>query len=107
MTGWLLLAGAIVSEVTATVALRESAGFSRLWPTVVVAVGYAVSFWLLALVLRQLPLSMTYAVWAGAGTALTAGAGAWLFAERLSALSIAGIVLVIGGVVLLNLGGAH
>jgi small multidrug resistance pump len=102
--GWLLLGGAIGSEVVATVALRMSDGFTKLTPAAVVVLGYAASFWLLALVIKQLPLAITYAVWAGVGTMLVAVAGALFFSERLGAV---GLVLVIAGVVLLNVGAAH
>ena len=103
----LLLVGAILTEVTATIALRESDGFSRLGPSLIVVVGYGVSFFLLALVLRELEVSLVYAVWSGAGTALIAVVGILAFGETATALKVGSIALIILGVVGLNLGGAH
>jgi small multidrug resistance pump len=101
--GWLLLAGAILTEVAGTVALRFSAGFSRLVPSAVVVVGYGASFYFLALTLRRLSLSTAYAVWSGVGTALVATVGVLWLGERLTALKLAGLLLIVLGVVLLQL----
>jgi len=104
----LLLTAAIVSEVVATIALRASDGFTRLGPSVLMVAGYALSFWLLALVLRELSVGFVYAVWAGAGTALIAGIGMLAFGEPATALRLGSLALVIAGVVGLNLaGGGH
>jgi small multidrug resistance pump len=105
--GWVFLMVAITSEVLGTLSLKASDGLSRLWPTVVMVIAYAVSFAMLALALKTLPVGTTYAVWAGIGTA-GAVLGAWLFfGEQLSPLTLAGIGIVIGGVVVMNLSGAH
>lgn len=105
---WLLLAGAIVAEVTATVALRASDGFSKLVPSVVVVLGYIISFYLLSLVLtRGLALGVVYAVWSAAGATLVALVGVLGFDDRLTWTQVGGILLVIVGVVTLELGGAH
>jgi len=103
----LLLTAAIISEVVGTIALRASDGFSRLGPSVVMVAGYALSFWLLALVLRELSVGFVYAVWAGAGTALIAAIGMLAFGEPVTALRLGSLVLVIAGVVGLNLAGGH
>jgi small multidrug resistance pump len=103
---WLLLALAIATEVTATVALKLSNGLTHLAWTVVVAAGYISSFVFLAQALRrQLEVGTAYAVWSGAGTAAIAVIGALFLGETLTALKIGGIALIIGGVVLLNLTG--
>jgi multidrug transporter EmrE-like cation transporter len=102
-----LLSFAIVSEVAATVALRYSEGFTRLAPSVVVVAGYGVSFWLLALVLREMSIGATYAVWSAAGTALIAAIGVFAFGEPATALKVASLGLIILGVVGLNLAGSH
>jgi small multidrug resistance pump len=102
-----LLSIAIVSEVAATIALRLADGFSRPLPSVVVVVGYAVSFWMLALVLRQLPVGLTYAVWSAVGTALIAGIGIVAFGEAATVLKLASLALIIMGVVGLNFAGTH
>ncbi|GAA0918387.1 DMT family transporter [Nonomuraea longicatena] len=105
---WILLAVAIAFEITATSALKLSNGFSHLGWTVVVAIGYLVSFTLLAQALKlQLEMGVAYAVWSGVGTAAIALIGALFMGESLNALKIGGIVLIIGGVVVLNLAGAH
>ncbi len=103
----LLLSLAIVTEVAGTVALRYSDGFTRLLPSVVVVVGYGVSFWLLALVLKELSIGLTYAVWSAAGTALIAAIGVLAFDEPATALKLASLALIILGVVGLNMAGAH
>jgi multidrug transporter EmrE-like cation transporter len=101
----LLLSLAIVTEVAATVALRFTDGFTRLVPSAVVVAGYGVSFWLLALVLRQISIGTTYAVWSAAGTALIAAIGVLAFGEPATALKVASLGLIILGVVGLNLAG--
>jgi multidrug transporter EmrE-like cation transporter len=103
----ILLSIAIVSEVAATVSLRLADGFSRPLPSAIVVVGYAVSFWMLALVLKQLPVGLTYAVWSAVGTALIAGIGIVAFGEAATVLKLASLALIIIGVVGLNLAGSH
>ena len=103
----ILLSIAIVTEVSATVALRFAEGFTRPLPSAAVVLGYAVSFWMLALVIRDLPVGLTYAVWSAAGTALIAGVGIVAFGETATALKLASLALIIMGVVGLNLAGSH
>ncbi|MFE2103679.1 MULTISPECIES: multidrug efflux SMR transporter [unclassified Streptomyces] len=105
--GYLLLAGAIAAEVAATTAMKYSEGFSRLGPSLVTALGYLVSFALLARTLKTVSIGTAYAIWAGVGTATIAVIGLMLFGEGLSVTKAAGILLIVGGVVVLNLGGAH
>ena len=102
-----LLGLAIVVEVGATAALPRTAGFTQPTWSVLVVGGYAVSIWLLALVVRHIPVSVAYAVWSGAGTALVAVAGLAFLGERLDLVKAAGLVAIIGGVVALNLSAAH
>lgn len=99
---WLLLAAAIVCEVIATSALKASDGFTRLWPSLFVVVGYAAAFYCLALVLRSVPVGVAYAIWAGAGIALITLIGRFLFGQQLDAAALAGIGLIVAGVVLLT-----
>jgi small multidrug resistance pump len=103
----LLLSFAIVTEVAATVALRYSEGFTRPLASAFVVLGYGISFWLLALVLRDLSVGTTYAVWSAAGTALIAVVGVFAFGEPATALKLASLALIIIGVVGLNLAGSH
>ncbi|MEW2517113.1 DMT family transporter [Actinacidiphila alni] len=104
---YLLLALAIVSEVGATSCLKLTDGYTRLLPTIAVAVGYVVSFVLLGRALKDIPVSVAYAVWSGAGTAAVAGIGAVAFGEPLGPLQWLGIALVIAGVVVLNVHSSH
>ncbi|WP_406434481.1 multidrug efflux SMR transporter [Streptomyces sp. NBC_00631] len=105
--GYLTLAGAIAAEVAATTAMKYADGFSRLWPSLLTALGYVVSFLLLAQTLKTVSIGTAYAIWSGAGTAAIAVLGLLLFGEALTLAKVAGIVLIVGGVVVLNLGGAH
>ena len=73
----------------------------------IVIVGYGISFWLLALVLREMSIAATYAVWSAAGTALIAAIGVFAFGEPATALKLASLGLIIIGVVGLNLAGSH
>ncbi|MEU6086175.1 multidrug efflux SMR transporter [Streptomyces sp. NPDC047085] len=105
--GYVTLAGAIAAEVAATTAMKYSHGFSRLWPSLVTALGYVVSFLLLAQTLKTVSIGTAYAIWSGVGTATIAVLGLMLFGEGLTVTKVAGILLIVGGVVVLNLGGAH
>lgn len=108
MVPYILLAVAIAGEVTATVSLKLADGFSKLVPSILVIAGYGLAFTMLAQVLKLgLPVSITYAVWAAAGVALVALIGAMFLGEGMNATMIVGLVLVIGGVVLLELGSAR
>lgn len=104
--GWILLVIAILSEVTATLALRAAGEGHRL-AIVAVVTGYVASLALLAVVVKHLEVSVAYAVWAGAGTALVALFGVAMLGEPATALKLASISLIIVGVIGLNLTGAH
>ena len=107
MPAGILLAIAIASEVAATISLRYADGFSRPLPSTIVILGYALSFWLLSLVLRDIPVGTTYAIWAGAGTAAIAVIGMAVLGEPATALKVGSIALIIFGVIGLNASGAH
>jgi len=96
------LAFAIVSEVVATTALKASAEFTKPVPSVIVVVGYAISFYLLTLVLRSLPVGITYAIWAGMGIFLIAVIGAIYYGEVPDLPAVVGMTLIIAGVVVLQ-----
>ncbi|RPK66399.1 Multidrug transporter EmrE [Streptomyces sp. ADI96-02] len=102
-----LLAGAIAAEVAGTTAMKYSEGFTRLWPSLATVVGYVIAFTLLAQTLKTLSVGTAYAIWAGAGTAAVAAIGILFLGESAGAVKLAGIALIIVGVVVLNLGGAH
>jgi small multidrug resistance pump len=98
--GWLALA--IGTEVVATTALKLSNGFQQLAWAAVVVVGYGISFYALSVSLKTIPLGVVYAVWSGVGTAVIVVIGWVLFREVLDGVKLAGIGLIIIGVVMLN-----
>ncbi len=100
---YLYLAVAIVGEIIATSALKASDGFSRLLPSVVTIVGYAVAFWFLSLTIRVLPVGMVYAIWSGAGIVLISAVGWIWFKQALDLPTMLGMGLIIAGVVVINL----
>ncbi|WP_037677460.1 multidrug efflux SMR transporter [Streptomyces griseus] len=102
-----VLAAAIAAEVAGTTAMKYSEGFSKLWPSLGTVAGYLMAFALLAQTLKSMQVGTAYAIWAGAGTAAVAAIGIVFLGESAGPAKLAGIVLVILGVVLLNLGGAH
>ena len=108
MSGAFALLGlAIVIEVGATACLSRAEGFTNPAWTAMVVSGYAASIWLLAIVVRQVPVSIAYAVWSGAGTALVALVGLAFLGEQLSGAKAFFLGLIIAGVVGLNMLGAH
>ncbi len=102
---YVLLALAIVCEVAATLSLRASEGFSKAGPTVIVVIGYLVSFALLAKALTSLNVGPVYAIWSALGTVGAFAGGVMLFGEPVRPLTIAGAAIVVTGVVVMNLGG--
>ncbi|MEV2217703.1 multidrug efflux SMR transporter [Streptomyces sp. NPDC050997] len=105
--GYLLLVGAIAAEVAATTAMKYSDGFSRLVPSLLTVLGYVVSFTLLAQTLRTVSIGTAYAIWAGVGTAAIATIGIVFLGDGMTLAKAGGIALIIVGVVVLNLDGAH
>lgn len=104
---WVFLAIAIASEVTATLSLRAAEGFSKLGWTALVVSGYVLAFWCLAQSLqRGMSLGVAYGVWSGAGVATVALLSKFFFDEALSRVTVLGIVLIILGVAVVELGGA-
>jgi small multidrug resistance pump len=106
MNAWLVLGVAIAAELVATSALKASHGFTKLVPVVVMVAGYAISFFLLSVTLKELPLGIVYAVWSGIGTVGVAIIGLLVWRETLDVMKGAGIALVVVGVVLINLKGS-
>jgi quaternary ammonium compound-resistance protein SugE len=104
---WLLLVVAGLLETAWAIALKQSAGFSKLLPSVLFVVLGVASLVLLALALRSLPVGTAYAVWTGIGAAGTAILGIVLLGEPAQALRLASIALIVAGVVGLNLAGGH
>ena len=102
-----LLGIAIIVEVMATALLPRTEGFTSLGWTALVVSGYAGSIWLLTIIVRSLPVSVTYAIWAGAGTALVAVVGLVFLGESFSWIKVVSLAMIVAGVVGLNLTGAH
>lgn len=103
MKNWLFLGIAIISEVIATSALKSSEGFSRLWPTAIVIMGYGTAFYFLSLTLKTIPVGIAYAIWSGLGIVLVSLI-AWLgFGQKLDLAAIIGICFIIAGVIIMNL----
>lgn len=107
MKGYLFLTISIISEVTGTMMLKLSEGFTMIGPSIGVGIGYGISFYCLSLCLKTLPLSLAYAIWSGVGTALTVVLGILIWGDMFNLYSAIGILLIIGGVVLLNQGGQN
>ncbi len=99
---WLYLAIAIVSEVIGTLALKASDGFSESGASTVCILAYGVAFYALSLVVKTLPLGVTYAIWAGAGIVLITAAGAVWYKQLPDAPALIGMVLIVTGVVIIN-----
>ena len=100
---WLLLSLAIVAETLATTALKASDGFTRLAASLGCIAGYGVSFYLLSLALRVIPVGVAYAIWSGAGVVLISVLAAVVFGQALDGAALAGIALIVAGVMVLNL----
>lgn len=103
MQQWIFLAVAIVSEVIATSALKASEGFSRLWPSAVVIVGYSSAFYFLSLTLKTIPVGVAYAIWSGVGITLITLTSWAFFGEPLDMPAIIGMSLIVAGIFVLNL----
>lgn len=106
--GYLFLFVAICSEVTATLSLRASDGFSRIGWAAVVVTGYVTAFVCLTFALKRgLALGVAYGIWAAVGVAAVAVLSVPIYGESLSAVQIAGLALVVVGVFALHTGGSH
>ena len=99
---YIYFAAAIISEVVATSALKASEEFTKLIPSLIVIVGYCISFYLVTLVLRTIPIGITYAIWAGVGIVLVALVGAILYKQIPDIPAVIGMGLIIAGVVIIN-----
>jgi len=102
MNHWWAVSIAIIAEVIATTSLKASNEFTRLWPSVVVILGYAVAFYFMTISLRVLPVGIMYAVWSGVGIVLVSLLGWLVYRQSLDIPAIMGITLIITGVVVIN-----
>ncbi|MEM9335881.1 MAG: multidrug efflux SMR transporter [Pseudomonadota bacterium] len=96
------LAIAIIAEVIATSALKASEEFTKWLPSLIVVVGYGTAFYCLSMVLRSIPVGITYAIWSGVGIALITLIGAVVFRQMLDAAALVGIGFIVTGVVIIN-----
>lgn len=94
---------AIASEIIATTSFKLSEGFTKPFPSIVVIVGYAATFYLLSQTLKAIPLGTTYAIWSGVGTAGAVLLGIIIWREPMDLARMVGIGLIVAGVVVLNL----
>lgn len=104
---WLFVIASVIAEVFGTLGLRYAAGFTVLRPSLVVIVCYAAAIWWMSLAVRELEVGLTYAIWAGSGTALTAVAGIIWFDESTTILRLVGLTFIVAGVIVLNLDEMH
>lgn len=98
----LTLAGAIAFEVMATIALKATDGFTRPWPLVAVVAGYGAAFYLLSLTLTKMHLGVAYAIWSAAGTVLLTVVGAIAFGQRITLMTLIGMILAVLGIAMIN-----
>jgi len=99
---YIYLAIAIIAEVISTSALKSSEEFTKLYPSIIVVVGFCVSFYFLTLVLRTIPLGITYAIWSGVGIVLVAIIGVVFYKQSIDMPAILGMGLIIAGVTVIN-----
>jgi len=99
----LILFFAILSEVIATTSLKLSDGFTKLIPSMIVVIGYGVSFYLLSISLKVIPIGLAYAIWSGVGIVLTVIAGMIIWRETLDWARVIGIIFILLGILVINL----
>ncbi|WP_438989934.1 DMT family transporter [Lentibacter sp.] len=100
---YIYLAIAVAFETIGTSAMQASQQFTRLWPSVLVVLGYAISFYFMALTLRYMPVGIVYALWSGLGIILIALIGYAVFGQKLDLPAITGLGLIISGIVVIQL----
>jgi small multidrug resistance pump len=100
---YIILLLAVIAETIATTALQLSHQFTRLIPSLVVLIGYAISFYLLSMTLRVLPIGITYAIWSGRGIVLVAIIGYFWLQQKLDLPAVIGIGMILAGIVVINL----
>ena len=101
--GYIYLTIAIIAEVIATSALKASEEFTRLGPSVIVALGYSVAFYMLSLCLKEIPVGIAYAIWSGLGVVLITLIAWGLYGQKLDPPALIGLGLIIAGVATIQL----
>jgi small multidrug resistance pump len=94
---------AVSCEVTATMALKFSDGFTRLWPTLISMTGYTLSLYFLSIAMRTLPVGIIYALWSGLGIILIVGAARFFYQQTLDMPALLGLGLIVAGIIIINL----
>ena len=100
---YLMLIAAVFMETIGTTALQASHQFTRLWPSVTVVVAYGISFYLLGLTLKYIPVGVTYAIWSGFGIVFIAIIGYFVFNQKLDLPAVLGMSLIIVGILVIHL----
>ena len=100
---WLLLGFAVVLETAGAIGLRFSEGFTLALPTLAALAAFALALYLVSRIMKKLPVSVAYPVWAGGGTAGVAVIGVLALGEELNAAKAIGVVLVVVGVIIINM----
>lgn len=103
MPVYLTLALAVLAETIGTTALQASQQFTRLWPSVLVVVAYSISFYLLSITLKVMPVGVVYALWSGLGIILIACIGLAVFGQRLDLPAVLGLGLIVLGIAIIHL----
>ena len=103
MPAYMILILAVAAETIGTTALQASQQFTRLWPSVLVVLAYAVSFYLLSMTLKIMPVGVVYALWSGLGIVLIAIIGFLVFGQKLDLPAIQGIAMILGGILVIQL----
>lgn len=103
MSGYLYLSIAITAEVIATTSMKALDGLNKPLPLLLVVAGYGISFWMLSLVVKSIPVGIAYAVWAGLGIVLVSVAATFLYQQRLDLPAMLGMGLIVCGVALIQL----
>ena len=100
---YIYLVAAILAETIGTTALQASQQFTRLAPSLIVVAGYGISFYLLALALREIPVGIAYAIWSGLGIVFIAAIGYLAFGQRLDLPALLGMAMILGGILIIHL----
>ncbi|WP_419875108.1 DMT family transporter [Candidatus Pristimantibacillus sp. PTI5] len=102
MKGYIALAIAIIGEVFGSTMLKFSEGFTNILPSIGFVAGFGIAFYSISICVRTVSLGTAYAIWSGAGTVLTALIGVLLWKEPFTLVTLIGILLIVGGVFILN-----
>ena len=103
MNKWIYLTLAIFSEVMATASLKSTEGFTKLWPSVLVLIGYSAAFYFLSMTLDSIPIGIAYAIWSGVGVAAITLVSIFFLDQKIDTAGFIGIGLIVAGVIVLRL----